>query len=119
MDLLTNPKAWLAVLTFSAVGIAFKVGTYHAGQRGESAVRDRFPRISAERWDQVESWYDRWGSGLLVISALPGLGILLSAGAGMFGIRFLPFLFWVSTSKVTRNWLIVLLAYGGYRKFVA
>jgi membrane protein YqaA with SNARE-associated domain len=118
MDLLANPTAWLAVLAFSIVGIAIKVGSYHAGQRGGSAVRDRFSKIGAERWDQVKDWYDRWGSGLLLMSAIPGLGTLLTAGAGMSGIGFLPLLFWVGISTVTRNWLIVLLLYGGYRRFV-
>jgi membrane protein YqaA with SNARE-associated domain len=40
-------------------------------------------------------------------------------GAGMFGIRLIPFLLWVSISKLTRNWLIVLLLTGGYQRFFA
>jgi membrane protein YqaA with SNARE-associated domain len=116
VHLLTNPAAWLAVLSFTVFGVAINVGSYHVGQRGGAAVRKRFSNISAERWEQVEGWYNRWGSWLLVLSAVPGLGTLLTAGAGMVGIRFLPFLLWVSSSKLVRNWLLALLFYGGYRR---
>ena len=114
-----NPRAWLAVLGLSVVGIAISSGAYGAGRRGKSAVRERFSQISDERWDQVQGWYDRWGSGLLLLSAVPGLATLLTVGAGMFGIGLIPFLFWVSISKVARNWLIALLLYGGYQRFFA
>jgi membrane protein YqaA with SNARE-associated domain len=50
---------------------------------------------------------------------VPGLATVLTVGAGMFGIRLIPFLFWVSLSKVGRNWLIVLLLYAGYQRFFA
>jgi membrane protein YqaA with SNARE-associated domain len=53
------------------------------------------------------------------MSAVPGLATVLTVGAGMFGIKVLPFLFWVTLSKVVRNWLIVLLLYGGYQRFFA
>ena len=117
MGLLTDPRAWLAVLGFSVLGIAISTGAYGAGRGGKTAVRERFSQISDERWDQVQSWYDRWGSGILLMSAVPGLATVLTVGAGMFGIRLLPFLLWVSLSKVGRNWLIVLLLYGGYQRF--
>ena len=119
MDLLTDPRAWLAVLGLSVVGIAISSGAYGAGRRGKSAARDRFSSISEQRWNQVQGWYDRWGSGILLTSAVPGLATVLTVGAGMFGIRLIPFLFWVSLSKVARNWLIVLLLYGGYQRFFA
>lgn len=118
MDLLMNPRAWLAVLGFSVVGIAISTGAYLAGRGGKTAVRERFSQISDERWDQVQGWYDRWGARILLMSAFPGLATVLTAGAGMFGIRILPFLLWVSLSKVTRNWLIALLLYGGYQRIL-
>ncbi len=119
MDLLMDPRAWLVVLGLSVVGIAISLGTYGAGRGGKSAVRERFSQISDERWDQVQGWYDRWGSGILVMSSIPGLATVLTVGAGMFGIRLIPFLLWVSLSKVARNWLLALLLYGGYRRFFA
>ena len=117
MDLLTDPRAWLAVLGLSVVGIAISTGAYRAGRRGKTAVRERFSQISETRWAQVQGWYDRWGSGLLLLSAIPGLATVLTVGAGMFGIKILPFLLWVSLSKVMRNWLLALLLYGGYQRF--
>mgnify|MGYP001554014711 CR=1 FL=1 len=119
MALLTDPRAWLAVLGLSVVGIAISTGAYGAGRRGKTEVRERFSQISETRWRQVQGLYDRWGSGLLLLSAVPGLATVLTVGAGMFGIKVLPFLFWVSTSKVTRTWLIVLILYGGYQRFFA
>ena len=103
----------------SGVGIAISVGAYHAGQRGDAAVRERVSRVSDELWHRIQGAYDRWGSGLLVLSSIPGLGTVLTAGTGMFGIGFLPFLFWVSLSKVVRNWLLALLLYSGYQRFFA
>ena len=117
MDLLTDPRAWLAVVGLSFVGIAVSVAAYQGGRRGRSAVQERFSKISPERWEQVQGYYDRWGSGILLLSSIPGLATVLTVGAGMFGIRLIPFLLWVTVSKVTRNWLIVLLLYGGYRRF--
>ena len=117
MDLLTDPRAWLAVMGLSVVGIAISLGAYGAGRRGKSTVRERFSQISDERWEQVHGMYDRWGSGLLLLSAVPGLATVLTVGAGMFGIKLVPFLLWVSLSKVGRNWLIALLLYGGYQRF--
>ncbi len=119
MDLPTNPRAWLAVLGLSVVGIAIAYGGYGVGRHGKAAVRERFSSIDDERWAQVEGWYERWGSGLLLVSALPGLATVLAVGAGMFGIKPIPFLLWVSLSKLARNWLIVLLLYGGYQRFFA
>jgi membrane protein YqaA with SNARE-associated domain len=119
MDLLTDPRAWLAVLGLSVVGIGISLGAYQAGRRGKSTVRERFSSISPDRWDQVQGYYDRWGSGILLMSSIPGLATVLTVGAGMFGIRLIPFLIWVTISKLTRNWLIVLLLYGGYQRFFA
>jgi membrane protein YqaA with SNARE-associated domain len=119
MDLLTDPRAWLAVLGLSVVGIGVSLGAYQGGRRGRPAVQERLSSIGPERWDQVQGYYDRWGAGILLLSSIPGLATVLTVGAGMFGIRLIPFLTWVTVSKVTRNWLIVLLLYGGYQRFFA
>lgn len=116
MELLLDLRAWLLVLTFSAVGIAIGLASYHVGRRGLPAVQSRFPKVDPERWEQLGRWYDRWGAGVLVLSAVPFLGILLSAGAGAFGIKLGTFLFWSIVTKTVRNWVILLFLYAGFQR---
>ena len=115
MELLLDLRAWLLVLTFSAVGIAIGLASYHVGRRGLPAVQSRFPKVDPERWEQIGRWYDRWGAGVLVLSAVPFLGILLSAGAGAFGIKLGAFLFWSVVTKTVRNWVILLFLYTSFQ----
>ena len=116
MSLFFDLRAWAVVLALSAGGLAFNLLGYYAGIRGMEAVHERFPRIDPERLGQIGIWYQRWGTFLLLLTALPVLGSLLSVGAGVYGVRLVPFLIWVSLAKVGRNWLIALALYAGYQR---
>jgi membrane protein YqaA with SNARE-associated domain len=110
MDLLGKPWAWLLVVLFSLIGALTALVYYYVGRRGYEAVASRFPQVTPERWERVHGWYDDHGVIVLLLSALPGLGLLVTTAAGAFAIGRYRFLGWVLVAKLTRNWLLLLLA---------
>jgi membrane protein YqaA with SNARE-associated domain len=107
MEVLLNWKIWLAVLGLSIVEVALGVGAYQVGKRGLPAVQSRFPRVSAERWSLIESWYGRWGPPILLLTALPVLNPLLLVTAGVAEIGLFTFVGWVFLAKLLRYWVVV------------
>ncbi len=114
MDLLLKPQAWLIVLLFTMLGVVGNLALYQVGKRGVGAVQKRFPQITPERWRRVQELYERRGSWILLLSAVPALGALLTTAAGAFGVTQLSFLFWVTIAKLARNWLVVVLLREGW-----
>jgi membrane protein YqaA with SNARE-associated domain len=88
MSLLLNPGAWLPVLLFSAVGSAGNLAEYYLGRGGSDVLTSGTSKITPERWQQIEGLYQKFGAPLLLLSAVPGLGL-------------------------PRNWLLVLFVYVG------
>ena len=109
--MLQNPQLWVLVVTVSVLGTLGNLGLYYLGGRGAEAVFARFPYIEGERWERVGGYYRRWGGRILLLSAIPALGTLLTTAAGAYGVKRRVFLLWVFTSKVLRNWLLLLLFY--------
>ena len=68
-----------------------------------------YPQIEPERWARILRLYERLGRLPLLISSIPIIGTLLTVGAGMAGISRNSFLFWVTVSKVIRNWILVFI----------
>jgi len=116
-DLLVNPSVWLAVIVFSIYGTALSLINYYAGKGGLHIVESRVPKFDAEKLDNVEGWFTRYGNRTLALSAVPVLSTLVTVGAGVFHIKLLPFLFWVGIGKFARNWLILLILFGVIRSF--
>ena len=108
MMLLLNPRAWLAVLLFSAVGSVGNLVEYYLGRAGADAVMARFPEITPDRWQRVEGLYEKYGAPLLLLSAVPGLGLALCTVAGAVGIGRTEFRTWVYVGKLVRNSLLLL-----------
>jgi membrane protein YqaA with SNARE-associated domain len=114
LRMLTDPALWLVVLIASLLGALGNLALYYLGQRGTEAVLQRFPRIEGRRWKRIGTFYQRFGAKLLILSAIPGLGSLLTTGAGAFGIKRNAFLFWVILAKGMRNWVLLLLFHQVY-----
>ena len=112
VDLLSDPKLWLFVLVLSVWGSLARLPNYYAGQRGKDQIETFYPRIKPETWQRVLGYYDRLGPTPLLISSIPLIGSLLTVTAGMAGIRRNSFLFWVSVSKIIRNWILVFIISG-------
>ncbi len=108
-SVLGNPQLWVLVVAVSVLGTIGNLGLYYLGGRGAEAVFARFPYLEGERWERIGGYYRRWGGRILLFSAIPTLGTLLTAAAGAYGVERKVFLLWVFVSKVLRNWLLLLL----------
>ena len=117
MELLLDPRVWLAVILFSILGAVGNLVNYQVGKRGVDAVFSRFPQITPDRWERVGRLYNGHGPKILFLTALPVLGFLLTTAAGAFNTKISTFLIWVITAKAIRNWLLLLLGYETVRFF--
>ena len=90
---LLDPVLWLVVMGASVLGAMGNLALYYLGKSGGGTVFARFPNLEGERWEQVGGYYRRHGGKLLLFSAVPGLGTVLTMGASAFGIRRNIFLF--------------------------
>ena len=107
--------AWLVVILLSGLGVVGNLTLYKLGKEGLEAVVSRFPRIDPARWERAGELFETRGSWILLLSCLPGLGLLLSTAAGAVGIRLLAFVLWVGAAKVARNWLLLIVLVHIYR----
>jgi membrane protein YqaA with SNARE-associated domain len=112
IDLLSDPKIWLLIIGASVLGSFARVANYYAGLRGKEVIVNIYPQIEPERWERISRLYDRLGHLPLLLSSIPIIGTLLTVGAGMAGIGRNNFLFWVTVSKVIRNWILVFIFWG-------
>lgn len=115
MDLLTSPLAWIVVIVLAAIGTAGSLPTYYLGKQGMPAIRERFPEVPEERWQQLEGWFERFGALILLLTVLPGFGTVIPPAAGANGIR-LPFLIvMIFLAKLIRFWFLALIFFGSAR----
>ncbi len=114
-SMLLDPILWMLVVVISAVGAAGNLALYYLGRGGTEAVFERFPQLEGERWERIGTYYERYGARVLILSAIPGLGTVLTTGAGAFNIKRNIFLVWIFLAKLMRNWLIIFLMSAGYR----
>ncbi len=112
LDLLSDPKLWLFVLVLSVWGSLARLPNYYLGQRGKDKIETLYPRIKPETWERVLGYYEHLGPIPLLLSSIPIMGTLLTITAGMAGITRNSFLFWVSVSKIIRNWILVFIISG-------
>jgi membrane protein YqaA with SNARE-associated domain len=101
--------AWLLVILFSMLGVVGNLTLYKLGKKGLEAVVSRFPRINPARWKRIADQFETRGSWILLLSCLPGLGLLLSTAAGAFGVKLHEFVLWVMIAKMARNWLLLII----------
>jgi membrane protein YqaA with SNARE-associated domain len=103
MDLLLDPQAWLLVLLFSLLGVVGNLALYKIGSQGVEAIRSRFPRITPEQLERARELYNERGPWVLLLTALPVAGIILTTAAGAFGVGLAQFVLWVFIAKLVRN----------------
>lgn len=107
--------AWLLVVLLSVLGVVGNLALYKLGKEGQEAVASRFPRIDPARFHRAGELFETRGSWLLLLSWLPGLGLVLSTAAGAFGVKTHEFLLWVMVAKMARNWLLLIIVVNAYR----
>ena len=86
-----EPWAWLLVILLSLLGVVGNLTLYKLGKEGLEAVVSRFPRINPARWQRAGELFETRGSWILLLSCLPGLGLLLSTAAGAFDVKLHEF----------------------------
>ena len=101
--------AWLLVILVSLLGAVGNLTLYKLGKEGQEAVASRFPRIDLARFRRAGELFQKRGSWILLLSSVPGLGLLLSTAAGAFGVETHEFLLWVMVAKMVRNWLLLII----------
>ena len=99
----------LPIFVFSVIGSMGNLAEYQVGRRGADEVYSRYPKITPESVESIDELYQRWGSALLLLVAVPMLGTLLSVSAGVLNIGLYSFVVWVVFAKFVRNVLIVLV----------
>jgi membrane protein YqaA with SNARE-associated domain len=115
VELLLEPRAWLLVVLLSGFGVVVALANYQIGKRGVDAARERIPQITEERWERVSALFGQRGSWVLILVAVPVVGIMLPFVAGALGIKRAAVALWVFIAKLLRNWLVVLIPVLLYR----
>jgi membrane protein YqaA with SNARE-associated domain len=113
--LFVDPTAWVVVVIFSLIGLAYSLPTFFLGRKGMDYVREKFPNFSPERLEQLTGWQQRLSAFLLLLTALPFFGTVLPATAGATGTRLGPYLLWVMIAKLIRYWFLALILFGSYK----
>lgn len=106
---LTDPQLWLVVLVISAVGVLTKLAYYSVGRKGKDTVIEHVPKLTPERFEDLNARYERTGPRILLFASVPGVGSALTAIAGVIGIRIATFIFWVAISTLIRNWFLLIV----------
>ena len=109
MSLILELRVWFLVVALSAVGTATALTFYYAGRKGTDAVFSRFPSLKQDTWERAHRLYTQYGSWVLLLSFVPGLGAILEAAAGAFDVRVSAFLILVMIGRLVRNAVIALV----------
>ena len=105
----------LVGVAMASPSLVVRLVAYKLGKEGIEAVSDRFPQIKAEQWERGHELLQTRGAWVLVLSGVPGAGIVIVAAAGALGVRLYTFIPWVSVGMLVRYWVLLLIAVGGYR----
>lgn len=87
--------------------------SYYIGIAGRMHVIRRYFRGTPAQLDRAERWFEKYGSWSLLFTWLPVFGDALPVVAGMVGLRFMIFSFFVFTGKFLRYAGLVYLVYAG------
>jgi membrane protein YqaA with SNARE-associated domain len=102
------------VVLLCALGLVTRLAFYKLGKEGWEAVADRFPQIKPEQWDRGRKLFETQGAWIVVLAVVPGLGMVISASAGAFGVKVPQFVLWVTVGLLVRYWLLLMLVVGIY-----
>jgi len=112
LDLLLNWRLWGIVIVLAAITVNASLAKYEVGKKGFHSLREHYPKVDAERWDQVNGYFNRWGAPVVLISFVPLLSWIIPPAAGAFGIRLRNFLIFAFLAKIIRYWILAFIFYG-------
>jgi membrane protein YqaA with SNARE-associated domain len=114
-NLFLDWRLWTLDIILAVITVTASVAKYQVGRGGFQYLKDHYPQVSDERWERVNSYFDRWGAPLILISFLPLLTWIILPAAGAFGIRFRPFLVFAFLAKMIRYWIMIFIVVGSSR----
>ena len=101
---------FLLVVVVASVVTGLGSMVYFAlGKKGSEAVFEKHPRLDRKRWDQVQAWYERYGTAVLLLTTVPFVSSVIMMGAGAFGIPERRVLVWAIAGRFIRYVLYLLL----------
>ena len=68
LDLFLDWRIWILVLVLAVLTVSFSVAKYRVGRDGIATVKERFPQVTDERWERVGSYFERYGSPVVLLS---------------------------------------------------
>ncbi|MDX8395087.1 MAG: YqaA family protein [Mariprofundaceae bacterium] len=91
------------LVTIATVGnVLGSVITYGMGRAGNEVVHRKWLRMSEERVDQAEKWFEKYGKPSLLLAWLPIVGDPLCLVAGLLRCPVLLFIVLVLIGKLSR-----------------
>lgn len=94
-------STWAVVVVGTLGGYLGSLVNYqlarYGGDRWEARHPDRMRAI-----ERVRTWFERWGSPLLVLSWLPVLGETITVAAGLAKVRLWLFSVWTIAGRALR-----------------
>jgi membrane protein YqaA with SNARE-associated domain len=115
VDLFLDWRIWTIVILLTVLTLIISVAKYRLGQAGIDDLKEHFPQVSDERWQRVNSYFDRWGAPVVFFSFVPLLAWIIPPAAGAYGIKFRAFLIWAFLAKMVRYWLLILIGFAIYQ----
>jgi membrane protein DedA with SNARE-associated domain len=112
MEWLASASLWALVILVTLIGLIIKLSYYFVGKRGGEGAVLHMSGMTPEQWQDLQDRFRHWGTPLLVLAAIPGVGPAVTVAAGVLNVRLLAFCLWVFLGTLVRNTLIALLASG-------
>jgi membrane protein DedA with SNARE-associated domain len=109
---LTNARLWIVVLIWVAIGVFNKLVYYKAGEQGGKTALNKVHGYTPEKADKYHQLYERWGSPLLLLAAVPVIGSVVTVLGGVSRVAMPVFVIMVVISNLVRNWIIIILSGG-------
>lgn len=88
---------WSLLLSVTAGNVIGSVITYGMGRGGYQLLQRRVAELQ-----RAERWFQRWGSGVVLLAWLPVVGDPICLVAGLLRLPLVTFLLWVTLGKMGR-----------------
>jgi membrane protein YqaA with SNARE-associated domain len=103
-------NVWLIILFSTSGSVLGSVTNYYVGKKGTEFVLARYFQMEPATLVRAERFFERWGAVVLFFSWVPFIGDPLTLVAGIAGVDFRVFIFWVTVGKLLRQFVILGLA---------
>ncbi len=117
MSILLSPVTWALLFILTASGVAFSYAKYIAVEAGTDQILKYHQDLNQDHLKKVMELFQRHGSIILLLSAIPGLDTVVALSAGAAHVTKRTFIFWVTIAKLLRWFFVALIVSGGFHLF--